>query len=474
MKVAINKVKITPKNYDGMPMAGYTRPDPCLGKLDDIYAYGVLLEIEDVNNSEKSLLLISLDLLKLPLSIANYIKSKITGIYNFLKPEQILLHCTHTHSAPDLTGEFHFPGGMINAIKGIMFGMNRNDHYIIWFSHQIIILVKSLFNKLKPCKIGWIKRSFNPDIVINRRHPSRKPKPDLGIIAFRGLNNNELIGFIINYACHPTTLPGSNNKMSADYPGRIINKINDLTKNKINVAYFNGPSADLNPITTCGTDYDELEKTGKEGRKKIYDQSGTYENTINIGSIIAQEALKLAQSIKDEEFFELLNISTILRNFWIPFKDYKYFKPTWYQNTLSFNVKKFLIIPITKILSENANFPAFIIKRRPIRRYCYTVIQHIDLNVKSKTKEKKLSVLTVPGELFEDLGKILFKKSPAGKKDTFIFQNANDWIAYLFSPKEYIELGGYEPVASFSPRCGEYTIKEMLKLFRELRTQEFQ
>jgi hypothetical protein len=75
-----------------------------------------------------------------------------------------------------------------------------------------------------------------------------------------------------------------------------------------------------------------------------------------------------------------------------------------------------------------------------------------------------LGILTVPGELFEDLGKILFKKSPTGKHNTFIFQNANDWVAYLFSPKEYIDYGGYEPVASFSPRCGEYVLKEMLKL----------
>ena len=467
MKVAFNRIKITPKNYIGMPMAGYARPDPCLDKLDDIFAYGILLEASNKDEFNKYFLLISLDLLKVPISIADYIKTKLIHIFNFLKPEQILIHCTHTHSAPDLTGEFHFPGGLFNSIKGIMFGVNRNDQYIVYFVDKIIKMVQQLFDKLISCKMAWKKISYNPDIVINRRHPARRSKPELGVILFRRIDNKDMIGFIINYACHPTTLPGENNKMSAEYPGRIINKINELTNNTLNVAYFNGPSADLNPITTCGTDYDKLETTGKEGRKKMYDQTGTYDDTIRIGNIIAQEALKLAQSIKDEEYFEELEFSVETRHFWIPFKDYKYFKPTWYQNKLSFLMKKYLIIPVTKILSENANFPAFIIKRKPIRIHCYSVIQYLKLKLKSNTNEKELGILTVPGELFEDLGKILFKKSPTGKHNTFIFQNANDWIAYLFSPKEYIDYGGYEPVASFSPRCGEYVFNEMLELLKK-------
>jgi len=468
MKVAFNKIKITPKNYIGMPMAGYTRPDPCLGKLDDIFAYGILIEASNKDNSNKYLLLISLDLLKVPMSIADYIKTKVNNIFKFLNPEHILIHCTHTHSAPDLTGEFQFPGGMFNAIKGIMFGMNRNDKYVVYLIHKVVKMVQKLFDKLRPCKIAWKKISYNPDIVINRRHPSRRSIPELGVITFRSVDNNEMIGIIINYACHPTTLPGANNKMSAEYPGRIIEKINELTNNTIKVAYFNGPSADLNPITTCGTNYNELDELGKEGRKKMYSQSGTYDDTIRIGNLIAQKALNLAQSIKEENYYDDLEFFGELRKFWVPLKDYKYFGPTWLQNKFSYSLKKFLIIPVTKILSENANFPAFIIKRKPFRIHCYSVIQYIGLKLKSKTKEKNISFLTVPGELFEDLGEILFTNSPSGKENTFVFQNANDWIAYIFSKKEYIDFGGYEPVASFSPRVGEYTIKEMLKLFEEV------
>jgi len=464
MKVAFSRIKITPKNYIGVPMAGYARPDPCLGKLDDIYAYGVLIEASNLDENKNFLVLVSLDLLKLPISIADYIRSKIIKKFNLLRPEQILLHCTHTHAAPDLTGEFHFPGGFFSTLKGIMFGLNRNDQYIIWFSHQVIKLVENLFNQLEPCKMAWKKESFNPDIVLNRRHPKRRAKPDLSVISFRRLDNNDLIGFIINYACHPTTLSFANNKMSADYPGRIISKIDELTNKKVKTIFFNGPAGDLNPITTSGTDYESLEKD----KKPIYDQLGTFEHTIKIGTIIAQEALKLAQTIKDEDYFEELKISSRLKNFWVPFKDYKYFESTWWQNSLSHSVKKYFLLPITKITSDNANFPAFTMKRRPIGIQCHSIIQYVEICARSTTREKKMVVITVPGELFESLGKILLNKSPTRRENTFIFQNANDWIGYLFPPKEYIMNGGYEPVVSFSPRCGEYTMREMLNLFNEV------
>ena len=37
MKASFDKINITPKNVIGKPMAGYTRPDPCKGILDEIH-----------------------------------------------------------------------------------------------------------------------------------------------------------------------------------------------------------------------------------------------------------------------------------------------------------------------------------------------------------------------------------------------------------------------------------------------------
>ena len=93
-------------------MAGYTRENPCLGKLDDIHAYGVLINV-DISNNKHNLLIISVDTLKLPLSIVEYVKKRLISQFNQLKPDEIFLHATHTHASFDLTGEFYYPGGLV-------------------------------------------------------------------------------------------------------------------------------------------------------------------------------------------------------------------------------------------------------------------------------------------------------------------------------------------------------------------------
>ena len=318
MDVAFSKIKITPKNYIGKPMAGYARKDPCLGKLDDIHAYGVLITQE---NKNINLLLISVDILKLPLSIVEYIKKKLILKFKSLKSDTIVIHATHTHSSFDLTGEFYYPGGTLAFIKGMMFADNKNDDFIVWITGRMVRMVAKLFKDLEPCKIAWKKEKFNPDIVLNRRWPTRKVLPDLGIISFKKLAESNLIGFIINYACHPTTLSFQNNKLSADFPGSVISKVDELTRNKIKSIYFNGPSGDLNPITTSGTNLEEIDKD----KTLSYGQRGTYEHTKKIGHTIGEEALRLVNSIPEECYFTDMEIDAYSKIFLIPQKDAKYY-----------------------------------------------------------------------------------------------------------------------------------------------------
>ena len=92
MKVAFNKIKITPKDFIGKPMAGYARKEPCLGKLDDIHTYGVLINLNNEDSNSNHLLLISVDILKLPFSIVEYIKKKLISNFTLLKSNGILIN----------------------------------------------------------------------------------------------------------------------------------------------------------------------------------------------------------------------------------------------------------------------------------------------------------------------------------------------------------------------------------------------
>ena len=460
MKVAFSNISITPKDYLDKPLAGYSRKDPCLGKLDDIHAYGVLIKV-DSNNINQHLLLISVDILKLPLSIVEYIKKRLISKFKLLKPNEIFLHATHTHSSFDLTGEFYYPGGAMGFIKGVLFADNKNDRFIVWMTDRIIKMVSKLIEDLEPCKVAWKKESFNPEIVLNRRWPTRKVLPDLGVIVFKSLEENELLGFIINFACHPTTLSYKNNKLSADYPGRIIKKINDITNNKVKAIYFNGASGDLNPITTSGANLEKIDKD----KSLSYDQLGTYEHTKKIGYIIGEEALKIANSIPEENYSTFTEIVIYTKRLVIPQKDAKYYSKVWFSNKVKWILKKYFLFKIAKFDERFVNFPFFTIERKNFKNYIKTKVYFIKFIVDNSNI---LGIVTIPGELFEEISKNLISTAPTKMENTLIFQNSQDWIGYLFPLEMYINEGGYESFMCFSPLSGAYIENSVKKFFKEI------
>jgi hypothetical protein len=125
---------------------------------------------------------------------------------------------------------------------------------------------------------------------------------------------------------------------------------------------------------------------------------------------------------------------------------------------------------------KEPNFPGLTIKHYPfsLRRgwhvNAYTMNQYIEITAGAGSKEKKLGIIGVPGELFEDINKKFLARSPVGESDTFVFQEANDWVAYLFPIKEYITQAGYEPLASTTPIAGDAVEKEMYRLWEEIRS----
>jgi hypothetical protein len=257
--------------------------------------------------------------------------------------------------------------------------------------------------------------------------------------------------------------------LSADYPGKIVERISDLTNRNIDVVFFNGSAGDLNPITTCGTNYQKLE----HDKSLIYGQFGTYIHTKKIGYAIADEALKLVKSIPESDYVNDLEFQFFFEYFWIPLKDFKYFSKAWFRNKLHYFIKKFFLMKVARITLMEANFPAFVIKKSKMKIQARTTIQFIRLIMINSLNYKSIGIIAVPGELFEDYGDLLVKKSPTGEDYTFIFQNSNDWISYLFPVREYIEEGGYEPLASFSPICGYIIKNKMLELFKSSNNKSF-
>ena len=278
---------------------------------------------------------------------------------------------------------------------------------------------------------------------------------------------------------HPTTLCAANKYFSADYPGRICNKIETDSNNTIEPVFVVGAAGDLNPITTCGTDFEELEKN----KHPIYAQTGTYKHTTKIGNFLGQQALDLAKSIPDSEYFDGFQFKAYTKKIWMPFEDkqplvYDWFN--WISNKVVIFVKKYILFPIAMRhpVREPLNFPGLAIKHYPFSLKdgynitVYTTLHHVDIKLsdsKNPKHTRDYAIMGAPGELFEDLEKKLQDMSPAGKENSMIIQNADDWCAYLFPISEYITQAGYEPFASTTPIAGYRFMKEYKLLLEEIK-----
>jgi hypothetical protein len=469
MRASFGKVILTPPTgIIGRALCGYIPSPTCNGKLDDIYAHAVLFEETVLGNVKKYMLWISMDFLKVPLVFTDYCKEKIEDRYKIHR-NQIIIHGTHTHKSFDMGGEFAFPGHYLNFVRSIVYGAYySDDKYKIWIAKQLVKLVGQLLQTLQPCKFTWTKVPLSEEISINRYHPTRRIKQTAGVVAVKTLKDNTLLGLVVNFAAHPTTLNNKIDKMSADYPGRLIHYLETMTEGQTTGVFFTGPAGDVNPITTCGTDYEALAKNPIP----IYGQTGTYKHTNKIGQSLATDILKTVNAIPDTEYFDRMEFNGYQRTFWVPIDNYSKNVNGLVDvsNKIIHFVKAKILFKIALTLGDvmEPNFPGFAMKHRGKEVNCYSYVHYFKITGVRGTVRKSLSIAGVPGELFEEIGNEIAEKTPTGPDNTFVFEIANDWIGYLLPLKEYITSTGWEIFASFGPLVGAYVRNNYFYLLRDI------
>jgi len=258
LSVGTARRDITPK--EPLPLWGYASYHDALsqGTLDLLYANALVVQLEG-----KKLAIVNLDLGRPPAenslnNIRKRIKSK-TGIeYSFIA-------ATHTHHGPvlelsDQTGK----------------GRGRFNSALRYYSQLedfIVDAVVEAADNLKPAKmaVGGIQlTNFNYN-----RHTQFQPAPrdtDLTVLRFDDLSGKP-IAILANFAAHPTLVPESLLKYSADYPGVVKEIVGKDTG--ANVLFMQGAAGDLAP-----NEQQDYKGYGKD---------------------LAHEVVQLVSSLKDDE-----------------------------------------------------------------------------------------------------------------------------------------------------------------------------
>jgi hypothetical protein len=270
LSVGTARRDITPK--EPLPLWGYSSYHDALsqGTLDPLYANALVVQL-----GGKKLAIVSLDLGRPPAedllnNIRKRIKSK-TGIeYSFIA-------ATHTHHGPvlelsDQTGKGR--GRFNSALR-----------YYSQLEDSIVDAVVKAADNLKPAKmaVGGIQlTNFNYN-----RHTQFQPAPqdtDLVVLRFDDLSGKP-IAILVNFAAHPTLVPESLLKYSADYPG-VVEKIVEKDTGA-DVLFMQGATGDL---AANGKDY---EKFGKDLAKEVVKLDS---------SLRTKEVIHPALQVKEERF----------------------------------------------------------------------------------------------------------------------------------------------------------------------------
>lgn len=191
---------------NGIPLAGYiNRTLPANRQHMPLYARAVVL-----SSGASTLCLISAEVLSVDSTLTSRVREQInraTGI----PPDAIMLSATHTHAS--VGGLTHFPVPTVNdAVLGAY-----SPALVDQFTAAALAAVQAALATQVDATLSY-GIAFTDGIAANRRDPHGAADPTAPFLIAHDANN-QIIGGIFSFACHPTILSADNRLYSGDLIG---------------------------------------------------------------------------------------------------------------------------------------------------------------------------------------------------------------------------------------------------------------
>lgn len=383
MEVGAASVCITPPV--GVELEGYaSRKGVAEGVHDELYASSLWIEV-----AGEAFVFISLDLIGIPPDLNENVRKILQREFG-LKPQNILIAATHTHSGP--------------AMIGIQEGNDLNKKWLELLPYKITASVEMSRALKRPCsmKVGAVEEK---DVGKNRRRVGGKTDPILTAASFSC--GNKVVAIIVNYACHATVLDHTNKMISADFVCFLRWSIKNFKGfEDAVVLFFNGAEGDVNIGYSA-----EDSLLGKK-IKIVRD----FSSAERIGTILALDSLI---SLLKGENVEVPCIASIYDDL-----------------TLGTRKQEF---PLQKrTVNSNEELESFYREQaeRISSRISHRVLVPLQL-----IRLGDLTIFALPFEPFSELG--LRLRRLAGTKYVMVIGLANGYYGYLPTEEAFQE-GGYE------------------------------
>jgi hypothetical protein len=422
-------------------MAGYYFERAAEGVHDDLFAKALVLELRGARTA-----LVSLDLISTPLALVKAARQEIertTGIPG----RNVMISATHAHTGPVLTGR----GLRDDALGGANDLVRR---YSASLPVKIAQAVKRATDSLRPVivriaraeersiafnrrfhmadgTVGWNPGKLNPKIL----KPAGPIDPEVAVVLFESQDTvPKSLATYINYAVHLDNIGGL--KISADMPGTISSLL----------AQVKGPDMVMLYTTGCCGDINHIDVRWAEP------QHG-FENAARMGIILASAVLEAWPNLRsiDPEPLQIKSQTVSLPLPVISAADVETARQV-----------------VTRHKDPKAKQPSFL---ETVQAYKVLDVEArqgspTEVEVQVITLGRDLAWVSLPGEIFVELGLAIKQASPF--PHTIIAELANGSIGYIPTRRAYTQ-GNYEVV---SARCaagsGEMLVDAAIKMLKEL------
>lgn len=439
VRIGAASVKITPPV--GTPMAGYYYERGVDKIHDDLFAKALVIEKDG-----SKVAIVTCDLIGISDQIVAGVRNLIQKSLG-IDADHIMISATHAHTGPVIPG-FKMRYNPTGKSAEIL------DSYISKLPGLIAKSITEANNALQPAQISFglgheesisfNRRFFMTDGTVGWNPGKLNPKiikaagpidPDVAVLYSETLTGKPISTYV-NFALHLDNVGGT--EISADLPFTLSNILGKFKGEGMVTTFSQGCSGNINHLNVKNKDpqkgHGEAQRLGTVLAGEVI-KTYTRLSPLNINAIrVKRQIVKLPLPEVSPDDVPLAREITARfgKQDAAPFFDF---------------VKAFKTIEVF----ERQGKP-------------------IDAEIQVFALSDSFAVVSLPAEVFTELGMYIKSRSPYA--NTMIVELANGSLGYIADRKAYVE-GSYEPWSSrVAPGSGEILVEKALEMLNALKTKD--
>ncbi len=443
LRVGAAQVVITPP--EGAPMAGYYHPRGSAGVLDDLHSKALVLD-----DGTTRVALVTLDLISTTRALTERARAEVTRVTG-IPGTNVLLTATHAHTGPELSNR-----GARDSFNEAMVGNDtRAADYTAGLPGKIAESVRQAlaaatnaqlsiatgrceglaFNRrffMRDGSVSWNPGKKHPDVVL----PAGATDPELAVLLVEPPHPPAALvpayAAFVNFTMHPDTTGGA--RISADFPGALARRLGEYHGAACVTLFANGTCGNINHVDV---NWERAQSSPQEAQR--------------IATILAAAVFQAEKSLRTVAPAPLRVRSTPVRLPLPRVSDDEVAQARIDARTARDNTREgfMKLVNAFKVLDVAAREG-----------------QPLEVEVQVIALGDELAWVSLPGEVFVELGLAIKQRSPF--RTTMLAELANGSIGYIPDRRAFAE-GNYEAVsARCAPGGGELLVDAALKLLTEL------